>query len=256
MKIISAIFLLFFNLFAQGKGVIYIGSTPANRVVKSFLAIPFSDSIDFIRWNLEIDDHKYQLSCNYGIGKPNTNGFMDGGKKIELTGKYRKEKNHYSLQNNNKTLVIAILNEHVLHLAEENKNLLIGNGGWSYTLSSQGSKLPIDIKLKPTALQDSMVFQGRTPCREIANLGLTLSQNCYKIKWSLILYASKGKPTTYRTRGTIIPETGKWKIKDGMILLESGEHPVYFIMADENILLFTDTKNGICSREMKTLDIL
>ncbi len=145
MKIICALFLLFFNLFAEGKGVIYIGSTPANTVVKSFLAIPLSDSIDFIRWKLEIDDHKYQLSCNYGIGKPNTNGFIDGGKKIELTGNYRKEKNYYYLQINNKILVIAMLNDHVLHLAGENKNLLIGNGGWSYTLYGQGANLPIDI---------------------------------------------------------------------------------------------------------------
>ncbi len=135
-----------------------------------------------------------------------------------------------------------MLNDHVLHLAGKNKNLLIGNGGWSYTLYGQGANLPIDIKPQQIALKDSMVFEGRTPCREIANLGLTLSQNCYKIKWSLVLYASKGKPTTYRTRGTINPRTGNWKIKDGMILLESGEHPVYFIMADENILLFSDTK--------------
>ena len=55
------------------------------------------------------------------------------------------------------------------------------------------------------------------------------------------MYASKGKPTTYKTRGNVAPRTGTWKIKKGMIILEA-EHPVYFIMPDDNILLFTDAK--------------
>jgi hypothetical protein len=34
----------------------------------------------------------YTLNCNYGIGKPNTNGFINGGKKIELTAFAAKKK--------------------------------------------------------------------------------------------------------------------------------------------------------------------
>jgi hypothetical protein len=57
----------------------------------------------------------------------------------------------------------------------------------------------------------------------------------------LVLYVSKGKPTTYRTRGFIGAKTGNWKLKRGLIILESA-HPVYLIMPEENILLFTNAK--------------
>ena len=62
---------------------IYTGSTPADAIVRSFLGIPLTDSIDFIRWKLILQDNRYQLQCNYGISKPNTDGFINGGKKIE-----------------------------------------------------------------------------------------------------------------------------------------------------------------------------
>jgi hypothetical protein len=239
MKIITALLLLLLTSSADGKAV-YIGSTPANNSVKSFLGIPLSDSVDFIRWKLVTHGEQYSVHCDYGIGKPNTNGFIDK-KTIDIKGKLTKEGNYYRLYNNNKTMLLAALNANVLHFANADKRFMTGNGGWSYNLYSSGAGLPVDIKLKQVALKDSMVFLGRTPCREIAKLGLRLSENCYKIKWSLILYTSKGKPTTYRTRGNIAPATGTWKIKNNMIILEA-EHPVYFIMPDENILLFTDAK--------------
>ena len=239
MKIITALLLIMLTSCANGKAV-YIGSTPANNSVKNFLGIPLSDSVDFIRWKLVTHGDQYSLHCDYGIGKPNTNGFIDR-KTINIKGKMKKDGNYYQLHHNNKTMLLAAFNPHVLHLANGNKSFMTGNGGWSYTLYSSGNSLPNDIKPKKITLKDSMVFQGRTPCREIANLGIKLSENCYKIKWLLVLYTSKGKPTTYRTRGNIMPATGSWKIKNNMIILEA-RHPVYLIAPDENILLFTDAK--------------
>src|SRR5689334_14865582 len=71
---------------ASGKEKTFVGCTPAAPVVRSFLGISLNDSVDFIRWKLIIDDDHYQLECNYGIGKPNTKGFINGGKKIGLNG--------------------------------------------------------------------------------------------------------------------------------------------------------------------------
>lgn len=239
MKKCITLLLIFFTVNIEGKTV-YIGSTPANSIVKTFLGIPLSDSIDFIRWKLVTGSNQYALQCDYGLSKPNANGFVNK-KSINIQGKLIKEGSHYRLNHNNKTMLLVALNAHVLHLANADKTFMTANGGWSYNLYSSGTNLLMNIKPKPITLKDSMVFEGRTPCREIAKLGLPLSENCYKLKWYLVLYASKGKPTTYRTQGSIGTKTGNWKLKKSMIMLES-KQPLYFIMPAENILLFTDAK--------------
>jgi len=47
--------------YAQAKERKFIGSTPADPVIRTFFNIPLTDSIDFIRWNLILRDHEYQL---------------------------------------------------------------------------------------------------------------------------------------------------------------------------------------------------
>src|SRR6186997_3002657 len=117
MKIIATLFsFVFFISCASSKETNYTASTPASPLVRTFLGISPVDSIDFIRWKLSINDNKYILECNYGIGKPNTNGFYDGGKKISFSGELKKEKNNYLLINNNKTLKLAELNNNLLHI--------------------------------------------------------------------------------------------------------------------------------------------
>jgi hypothetical protein len=77
-----------------------------------------------------LQDNKYSLQCNYGIGKNNTNGFINGGTWVKLNGRLEKEKNHYHLKNGNRTLQILELNSNLLHLLNKDKSLLVGNGGW------------------------------------------------------------------------------------------------------------------------------
>jgi hypothetical protein len=245
MKIITTLLFILFTSCVAAK-TSYIGSTPANSTIKSFLGIPLSDSVDFIRWEVVNGGDQYAVLCTYGIGKPNTNGFIDP-KKIDIRGKLSKEGNYYRLQHNNKTLLLAALNAHVLHFANDDKSFMTGTGGWSYTLFSKGDGLPIDIRPKQIVLRDSMVFQGRTPCKEFSNQGLSLSPNCYKLKWSIVLYTVNGKPAAYKTRGTAFkdaePKTGRWYFKNGMGWLDGGDHQrLYFIIPDNNILLFTDAK--------------
>src|SRR2546423_2960593 len=120
MKIVNSfLFLLLFVSCASGKENIYTGSTPADPVIRLFLGIPLEDSIDFIRWHLILDDKHYILNCNYGISKPNTNGFINGGKKISLNGTLSKQKNYYQLKNNDKNLKIVELNMNLLHLLDK-----------------------------------------------------------------------------------------------------------------------------------------
>jgi len=127
MKFCSAILsIILLTSCASGKETNYTGSTPADNVVRSFLGIPFSDSIDFIRWKLELTDRTFKLHCNYGIGKPNTNGFINGGKTIEFNGPVKFENSRYRLQNGDKTLTLAALNADVLHVLSTGDRLLVG----------------------------------------------------------------------------------------------------------------------------------
>lgn len=259
MKIIASFLsILLIVSFTRGKEKIYTGSTPAGIVIKSFLGIPLPDSVDFIRWKLILGDNDYHLQCNYGIGKPNTNGFMSDGKKIKLSGALKKEKNYYQLQNGNKTLKVAELNADLLHLLNADNSLLVGNGGWSYTLNNVkplGTD-QINMTAKQIVLQDSMAFEGRTPCNVPGVIAP--GTECYKLKWYIVFYTNvqKNKPGTYKVYGTPYRKaggkTGNWKIiagKNGRIIYQlnddKGNGFLYLLKLDENILVFTDAQEKL-----------
>ncbi len=254
MKIASTlVVLLLMASCGNGKEKSYTGSTPADNSIRSFLGIALHDSVDFIRWKLTMDDAQYHLQCNYGIGKPNTNGFIRDGKKIELKGALKKDKYYYQLQNGTETLQIAELNGGLLHLLDEDRHLLAGNGGWSYTLNNIASSATdqVNIVAQSTVLEDSLDFEGRTPCK-VPGI-IPAGMQCYKLKWRIILYtnAEKKAPGRYKIYGTPwrqqVAKTGDWKIvtgKDGRIIYqlndEKGKGLLYLLKLDENILLFTD----------------
>ncbi len=236
----------------------YTASTPADALVRTFLGISLIDSIDFIRWKLSITDNKYSLECNYGIGKPNTNGFYDGGKKIVLSGISKRDKNNYILQNGSHVLKLFELNANLLHILNNDNTLLIGGGGWSYALNNikPTATNQINLTAKQSVLKDSIVFQGRTLCGDFSIN--RPSQACIKMKWLIVFYSNKNEPTTYLlNRSSMLPlqypgKTGTWKIiagKDGRIIYEltpdRGTTPTYLLKLDEGVLIFTDAKGNL-----------
>ncbi len=249
MRTIIVFLSIFLNTSCAGsKQTTYTASTPAAPVIKTFLGIALTDSIDFIRWKLTLNNNRYTLQCNYGIGKPNTSGFINGGTHISITGNLKKEKNYYQLLNNKYTLKLIELSNNLLHFLDSDNSLLVGNGGWSYTLNNISPALTDEINFisTQTLLKDSMAFQGRTPC--VPGV-IPAGKLCYKIKWYIVLYtnAEKNEPATWRAyRG----KTGSWKIitgRDGRTIYqlkdEQGNGFLYLVKADENILLFADA-NG------------
>lgn len=260
MKFISTLLLVFLTACVNGKQVSYIGSTPANSpAVRGFLGIPLSDSVDFIRWNIVLQDNKFSMKCNYGIGKPNTNGFMQGGKWVELNGVMRKENHYYYfLEAKNKILGLLELSNSLLHLLDTDKTLLIGNGGWSYTLNREKGEVSpptANYLSKQIVLKDTVVFQGRTPCWDFPLVNS--SPQCYKKKWLIVLYADPKtkQPTTYHLNGNSRGEggtKGKWKIingKNGKVIYqlfsETEVTPLELLLLDENVLAFTDNKGQL-----------
>jgi len=259
MKIIATLLsFTFFVSCASSKETNYTASTPAAPIVRIFLGIPLTDSIDFIRWKLSITDNKYSLECNYGIGKPNTNGFYDGGKKIVFSGIAKKENTNYILQNGNHILKFAELNPNLLHILNNDNTLLIGGGGWSYALNNMvpSPTNQVNMTAKQTSLKDSMAFEGRTPCA-VPGI-IPAGKLCYKLKWYLVLYSNEKKePATYRILGTPYRreeggKRGTWKIitgKDGRIIYQLNdekENPfIYLLKLDEGVLIFTDANGNL-----------
>ena len=236
----------------KGTDRTFIGSTPAASDVRNFLQIPLADSIDFIRWKIVLSENSYQLNCNYGIGKPNTNGFINGGKTITLKGTLNREKDVYKLLNGQRSLMMVSLNDDLFHLLDKNKKLLIGNGGWSYTLNNASPKhlSVLNFTSDKAIARDSMVFDGRTPCGVpgIVEQG----KNCYKLKWRITLYPKAGNEiakckilgTGMRPYG----KAGKWNIvnaKNGKVVYEisddDGKPLLHLLKLDENVLAFIDS---------------
>lgn len=256
----AATVLLFFLFCSCGssKETNYTASTPASELIRKFLGISLTDSIDFIRWKISLTDHKYSLECNYGIGKPNTNGFYNGGKKVTIEGSVKFETNIYTLQNGKHVLKFAELNNNLLHILNEDNTLMIGNGGWSYAINRLTASPNDQLKLftKKTAIKDSIAFQGRTPCG-VPGI-IPAGKLCYKLKWYLVLYsnAAKNEEPTYRVLGTGYRaeggRRGNFKItngKDGRIIYqlldESGTPFIYLLKLDEGVLIFTDEKGNL-----------
>jgi hypothetical protein len=246
--------------FTTPKNTTYVGSTPANAVVREFLGIPLTDSIDFIRWKLDLNSNHFELFCQYGVAKPATSGFIDE-KKAELSGKLTKNENRLYLETENRELTILEVNSNLLHLADHDNNMLIGTGGFSYALSSIDPIKTDEFNIKPTASSTRypITFIGRTPCE-----GLMFHQNpdrsgpCEVIKWRIILCTDSltGKPSYYYYGGNKFlnepMKKGKWQIitgKNGRIIYQIyrdiPEHAAYLVKGDNNIVFFADDKGQL-----------
>jgi hypothetical protein len=242
---------------ASAKEKLYVGSTPAHAVIRSFLGISLSDSIDFIKWRLTAKDDQYSLHCQFGIGKPNTDGFINDGKTIDLSGELRKENNYYFIQNGHRTLKLLALNDNLLHFLNNDNSLLVGNGGWSYTINADNPSPTdrVNIVSKQTSLRDSAAFEGRTPCTNFP--GTHPSPNCVKMKWLVVLYANSktNEPTTYHLNGNYKRQggiKGTWKTITGkggrmiyQLMVEKENESIYLLKLSEDILVFTDNQGKL-----------
>ena len=260
-------------------------TTPLGIPVKKMLGITADDKHEMLKWNLTLTratkntPSAFKLLYEYGIPKQGTRGFMEGSKKVELIGNWVIEKG--TTANNAATVVrlsatgvpvsLSFLqaDENILHLLDENKNLMIGNGAWSYTLNRKdpvpqnkiirGEVLTSQI----LAVNDTVgIFEGRTPCND----GLTKINNislngCQAIKCQLILLQNVNthSPATFILKTVYVGKgdnryttTGKWKMLRGKTsdpatiiyqlepeAAKSGT-PISLLKGDDNILFFLD----------------
>lgn len=253
-------FFLYLLLFActscaqASKTVIFVGSTPAHDVVRDFFGISKTDSIDFIRWKVTMNKDNYELSCQYGISKGGTPGFINE-KSIQHTGTVSKRNHIYTLHQSKQALHLLQVNGNLLHLLNNDEQMLVGNGGYSYVLNNANPVVTDDdFNISPTQNRQSypIVFEGRTPCQELSTiLKLNKGLNCNKLKWYFLLYVDSltGTPSYYLEGGMgYRKETmkrGKWQIdtlKNGRIIYQitpdTKAYTLNLLKGDDNILFF------------------
>src|SRR5687768_13130560 len=169
--------------------VVLVGSTAGDSSIKSLLTIPPDTKVEFIRWDLTLDngennENTFALNINFGESQPNTSGFKGGGQKLSFQGTYAVSKSAdaglngeiYQLKSDKLPATISMveLNDNLFHLLTPQNRLMVGNDGWSYTLNrnqplaNTSFALPSftasSALLNDTARQ--VIFGGRTPCTE------------------------------------------------------------------------------------------
>lgn len=268
LKMFIAVALLIPVLHSNGPSdgsSVYVASTPGDDPIKMVLSIPLESKVDFMRWNLVLNSSgTFSLKLSYGESKPNTLGFIEAHQRYYegnfIVTKTPMEIYHLKGKGINGEMMLARINENLFHVLTSDQQLMVGNGGWSYTLNAE-NPVPISSVLWPlravqkdTARQ--MVFDGRTPCAEFAeDHGIAVESSCFKFKWRLILHRDPQTlaPTTYTARRIVYDITdnsGKWAIRQSdagaVIILLNPDEPgrsISLVMLDNNILYFLD-KNG------------
>ena len=253
-----------------------VGSTAGDESIKFMLSISAGTKVDFIRWDLKLDNkNTFVLNIIYGESQPNTLGFKDGGKTKNIKGIYLVTKNGvlnrfkevYQLKSDDLSENISLvkLNENIFHILTSDNQLMIGNGGWSYSLNR---KAPVDsdkILVSPPAASNKflqLVFDGRTPCKEIAaaHPEMNASISCFKLKWRLILNRDSVTylPTTCTIRNIVDNQArnilAKWEIIEGTatnpdvliykITVSNLTQPILLLAVDENVLFFLDKNSN------------
>lgn len=260
-----------------------VASTPGDEQIKSLLAIPPDTKVDFIRWNLILTNTKsnkktFTLNINYGEAQPNTLGFKNDGEKKSIEGKYNifndkgsvnGEVYHLKSTKLSTEILMIKLSDNIFHLLTPQKHLMIGNGGWSYTLNRKeplaivSAGLPALTMLsdlpKDTATQ--IIYEGRTPCLDIAKeKKITVVPDCFKLKWKLILSKDPKtlQPTTYTLKRTGHRQsdiTGKWTIikaitsNPNVVIYQldpdKPEQSISLLLGDENVAFFLHKDNEL-----------
>jgi len=136
---------------------IFVASTPCSNGTRPLPDIPVNADCELVKWDLTLyqDESKktpttYKLHCLYGLPEQGTTGFIGGGKKIEMEGKWTIIKgtgsNHYAIvyqlidHKTTKTISFLNLGDDLLHLLDSDQRLMIGSAAWSYTLNRIDNK--------------------------------------------------------------------------------------------------------------------
>jgi hypothetical protein len=260
---------------------LFQASTPCDSISKALFQIPQEEKCEWMKWKLTLNQDKnsktYILICQYGMPRQGTRKFAEGSKIIELSGQwdFNQKESVCTLRAGKKNISLSFYqpDPNILHLLDKNKHLMVGNGGWSYTLNkiqyTPGSHVQINRQSEPVPVQTSSaligVFIGRSPCNHmITEFNKINASICQITKWRLTLYQDSvtHMPANFKLESLYVGtgnnshvNTGKWTVNRGLIHnkelivyqldLDSSQHEstLRFVRADDNVLFFLDKNN-------------
>ena len=245
--------------------IILVGSTPADPEIRAPLSIDADKAIDFIRWELVMEQpDRYYAKLNFGEGEPNTRGFKGGGETRVLRGTYAITKDpkgdiyRFTDENSRGMISLVKLNENVFHFLNSDGKLMIGTGGWGYSLARKAKTTSkSELVSRSTSLLDGgeseTVFDGRTPCVDLGRADLPFTDGCLKLKWRITLRRDPrtNRPASYMIESTLNRRQsveGKWTLVNGthanpraLILQldpDIADKTISFLVGDENVIFF------------------
>lgn len=261
------------------------GMTPCSAEAKPLPQISSDSDCEQMIWSLVLYQDAqtgvpttYHLRSAYGVSRPNTNDLVDGGTSILMEGAWtvttgtRSDPDAmvYQINPDDPQTTVSFLKVHdnLLHVLSGEKEMLVGNGAWSYTLNRMDNQSPVGehagtppepptrppLPLMPEGSSVFSVFDGRTPCHELV---MQFTQNalfpgCLKIKLRLTLFQDSvnGAPSSYLLMGTSHYREGSWTIARGIagdpdaivyqLQMREAQYPVSFLLVDENHLFLMD----------------
>jgi hypothetical protein len=267
----------------------FVGSTLCGFLPRVFIGglHPGADCHN-ITWHITLSTNQnigqpatFSLTAQYYVPtRANTNR-SEPGPKVEARGTWEVLKGTqahpnavvYRLSTKDTQLSFVRVGEDLLHFLNLDGTLMVGNGGWSYTLNradhsekivdpSVAASVPdMSYKIAPLATGPTVfaVYEGRSPCHGIAReLKLPQHAGCHKVKWRVTLYKNPdtSAPTTYKIEGTLFrreAREGAWTITRGAStdpnatvyqLNAKDEPPLLLLKADDNILFFLDQRRA------------
>jgi hypothetical protein len=264
------------------RSTVFVGSTPCDESIRTILGIPREANAELIEWELTLEEAAdaragatYHLRYKFGPTRANQPGLDSTAPTLERSGSWRIEtpaegQRAAAVVTLEKGLSLLKVSDTILHVLAPDRTLMVGNGGWSYTLSRRDAvERPVDSGLAAADSGDPArttshetgpsvlaIFDGRTPCQGIAReIGIAARPGCWKAKWRLTLLQDPKtrQPTVYRLEGTLyrsVPREGAWRITRGSRALPdaevyelapaNGESPVLLLKGDDRVLFFLD----------------
>lgn len=259
---------------------VFVATSPAGESIRQLLQIPSNPEPEVIRWKLTLhQDEKtlaptrYELRCDYGLTAPGEPGLAKVLNTVQRQGAWTKSKGSkpdsgaavFELKG---TLSLLQIDRNILHVLNPDRSLMIGNGGWSYSLNRDeqaekrvdadaGTSEPdMSYQIAPLASGPKVfgVFEGRSPCKGIAGqLQIPVHPACQKAKWRVTLYQHPETlaPTTYRVEGTLYRRgagQGNWTRIRGsqnnpqaivyLLTPGDGSPALYLLKGDDNVVFF------------------
>ena len=131
----------------------FVGTTPCDTRSSEFVGgLQPNQPCHSITWHLTlVTNHNggtYSLVANYGLPGRDDPNQIEPGPQRTVKGTWKSDRGRkadpqalvYRLQHpdGNRSLSVARVGEHLLHFLADDKSLMVGNAGWSYTLNRKG----------------------------------------------------------------------------------------------------------------------